>query len=140
MCVEQVIDGSIQLVVYVIIFFVGGAVYGGCLAKGYSVALVLCNDDAKIRSSNLLVAFSFPFSLSTLSSLHSRVYQSFLCFLFSFFFLGCSMDENQSERQCRICLSGVEEEKTSGRLIRPCQCRGSMQVSLGNISDAFHPK
>jgi len=37
------------------------------------------------------------------------------------------MSDTQSEKQCRICLSGPEEEKSCGRLIRPCQCRGSMQ-------------
>lgn len=48
------------------------------------------------------------------------------------------MDDNQhSEKQCRICLSGVEEEKTCGRLIRPCQCRGSMQVRFVTSYNLF---
>lgn len=31
------------------------------------------------------------------------------------------------ERQCRICLDGVEAEGELGRLISPCQCKGSMR-------------
>ncbi|KAG0011985.1 hypothetical protein BGZ82_002781, partial [Podila clonocystis] len=31
------------------------------------------------------------------------------------------------ERQCRICLGGVDEEDTLGRLISPCLCKGSMK-------------
>jgi len=33
-------------------------------------------------------------------------------------------------KQCRICLAGAEEEATCGRLIKPCLCRGSMQVRV----------
>ncbi|KIJ45542.1 hypothetical protein M422DRAFT_29667 [Sphaerobolus stellatus SS14] len=33
----------------------------------------------------------------------------------------------EDTKQCRICLAGTEEELTSGRLIRPCLCKGSMQ-------------
>lgn len=33
-------------------------------------------------------------------------------------------DEDKDERQCRICFDGSE----SGRLIRPCRCRGSIAV------------
>lgn len=32
------------------------------------------------------------------------------------------------ERQCRICLDGVDAEPELGRLIRPCLCRGSISV------------
>lgn len=39
--------------------------------------------------------------------------------------------ENKEEtKQCRICLSGPEDEQLSGRLIKPCMCKGSMQVSF----------
>ena len=38
-------------------------------------------------------------------------------------------ETNNETRQCRICLSGPEDEHTSGRLIKPCMCKGSMQVS-----------
>ncbi|CAE6420913.1 unnamed protein product, partial [Rhizoctonia solani] len=31
------------------------------------------------------------------------------------------------EKQCRICLAGVEEEAELGRLISPCLCRGSIR-------------
>ncbi|KAK1233012.1 hypothetical protein PQX77_003814 [Marasmius sp. AFHP31] len=30
------------------------------------------------------------------------------------------------EKQCRICLDGVEAEQEMGRLIRPCLCKGSI--------------
>lgn len=33
------------------------------------------------------------------------------------------------DRQCRICLGGVEDEGEMGRLISPCLCAGSMRVS-----------
>lgn len=32
-----------------------------------------------------------------------------------------------SEKQCRICFSGPEEEDALGRLISPCMCAGSMR-------------
>lgn len=34
------------------------------------------------------------------------------------------------EKQCRICLDGVEAERELGRLIRPCLCKGSISVRL----------
>ncbi|KAF9270146.1 hypothetical protein L218DRAFT_1071627 [Marasmius fiardii PR-910] len=33
---------------------------------------------------------------------------------------------NVDEKQCRICLDGVEAENDLGRLIRPCLCKGSI--------------
>lgn len=36
-------------------------------------------------------------------------------------------DPPLDERQCRICLGGVDEEDTLGRLISPCLCKGSMK-------------
>ncbi|KDR84905.1 hypothetical protein GALMADRAFT_233367 [Galerina marginata CBS 339.88] len=33
---------------------------------------------------------------------------------------------SEQEKQCRICLDGVEVEKEVGRLIRPCLCKGSI--------------
>jgi len=36
----------------------------------------------------------------------------------------------EQEKQCRICLDGVEAEKELGRLIRPCLCKGSISVSI----------
>lgn len=38
-------------------------------------------------------------------------------------------DENE-QRQCRICLDGVNAEPELGRLIRPCLCKGSIRVSI----------
>ncbi|KJA29399.1 hypothetical protein HYPSUDRAFT_127596 [Hypholoma sublateritium FD-334 SS-4] len=39
---------------------------------------------------------------------------------------------SEQEKQCRICLDGVEAEKEVGRLIRPCLCRGSISyVHIG---------
>ncbi|KAF8971408.1 hypothetical protein BDZ97DRAFT_1753228 [Flammula alnicola] len=39
---------------------------------------------------------------------------------------------SEQEKQCRICLDGVEAEKELGRLIRPCLCKGSISyVHLG---------
>jgi len=32
----------------------------------------------------------------------------------------------EQEKQCRICLDGVEAERELGRLIRPCLCKGSI--------------
>ncbi|KIK70904.1 hypothetical protein GYMLUDRAFT_148344 [Collybiopsis luxurians FD-317 M1] len=34
--------------------------------------------------------------------------------------------ENENQKQCRICLDGVEAEAELGRLIRPCLCKGSI--------------
>ncbi|KAG0224613.1 hypothetical protein BGX31_007928 [Mortierella sp. GBA43] len=36
-------------------------------------------------------------------------------------------DPPMDERQCRICLGGVDDEDTLGRLISPCLCKGSMK-------------
>lgn len=36
--------------------------------------------------------------------------------------------ESTEEKQCRICLDGVDAEPELGRLIRPCLCRGSISV------------
>ncbi|KAG0083293.1 hypothetical protein BGZ93_006315 [Podila epicladia] len=47
------------------------------------------------------------------------------------------------ERQCRICLGGVDEEDTLGRLISPCLCKGSMKyvhVECLNAWRARSPK
>ncbi|PPQ92676.1 hypothetical protein CVT25_013983 [Psilocybe cyanescens] len=33
---------------------------------------------------------------------------------------------SEQEKQCRICLDGVEAEEELGRLIRPCLCKGSI--------------
>ncbi|KAF8529414.1 hypothetical protein JB92DRAFT_2860307 [Gautieria morchelliformis] len=38
-----------------------------------------------------------------------------------------SRSEDKEAKQCRICLSGPEDEQISGRLIKPCMCKGSMQ-------------
>lgn len=35
-----------------------------------------------------------------------------------------------SDRQCRICFGGEEDEDELGRLFSPCVCSGSMRVSL----------
>lgn len=35
-------------------------------------------------------------------------------------------EELREEKQCRICLDGVEAESELGRLIRPCLCKGSI--------------
>lgn len=37
-------------------------------------------------------------------------------------------EELREEKQCRICLDGVEAESELGRLIRPCLCKGSISV------------
>jgi len=37
---------------------------------------------------------------------------------------------SDQEKQCRICLDGVEAEPELGRLIRPCLCKGSISVSI----------
>jgi E3 ubiquitin-protein ligase DOA10 len=34
----------------------------------------------------------------------------------------------EQEKQCRICLDGMEAENELGRLIRPCLCKGSISV------------
>jgi hypothetical protein len=37
---------------------------------------------------------------------------------------------NASEdKMCRICFAGSEEESNLGRLISPCQCKGTMRVN-----------
>ncbi|KAF5375197.1 hypothetical protein D9758_000358 [Tetrapyrgos nigripes] len=36
------------------------------------------------------------------------------------------MSDTEPDKQCRICLGGLEEELELGRLIRPCLCKGSM--------------
>ena len=51
-------------------------------------------------------------------------------------FLTFPLDNNirsmtDQEKQCRICLDGVEVERELGRLIRPCLCKGSISVSAG---------
>ncbi|KAG8851403.1 hypothetical protein FRB91_007983 [Serendipita sp. 411] len=35
--------------------------------------------------------------------------------------------DHRDGRQCRICLSGPEEEVELGRLIKPCKCKGSIR-------------
>jgi hypothetical protein len=35
-------------------------------------------------------------------------------------------DDKREEKQCRICLDGIEAEPELGRLIRPCLCKGSI--------------
>lgn len=42
-----------------------------------------------------------------------------------------------SEKQCRICFSGPEEEDALGRLISPCMCAGSMRVSTELVLYSF---
>ncbi|KAG0028576.1 hypothetical protein BGZ81_004591 [Podila clonocystis] len=52
-------------------------------------------------------------------------------------------DPPLDERQCRICLGGVDEEDTLGRLISPCLCKGSMKyvhVECLNAWRARSPK
>ncbi|KAG0360808.1 hypothetical protein BC939DRAFT_470479 [Gamsiella multidivaricata] len=52
-------------------------------------------------------------------------------------------DQPVEERQCRICLGGVDEEDTLGRLISPCLCKGSMKyvhVECLNAWRARSPK
>ncbi|KAJ3987756.1 hypothetical protein F5890DRAFT_1495529 [Lentinula detonsa] len=36
------------------------------------------------------------------------------------------MADNEDQKQCRICLDGVDAEQELGRLIRPCLCRGTI--------------
>jgi len=36
------------------------------------------------------------------------------------------LDGQREEKQCRICLDGVDAEGELGRLIRPCLCKGSI--------------
>lgn len=36
----------------------------------------------------------------------------------------------REEKQCRICLDGVEAVAELGKLIRPCLCRGSISVCI----------
>jgi len=36
---------------------------------------------------------------------------------------------SEQEKQCRICLDGLDAERELGRLIRPCLCKGSISVS-----------
>lgn len=44
-------------------------------------------------------------------------------------------DPPMDERQCRICLGGVDDEDTLGRLISPCLCKGSMKyVHVGCLN------
>ncbi|KAF9316120.1 hypothetical protein BG003_002317 [Podila horticola] len=53
------------------------------------------------------------------------------------------IDPTLDERQCRICLGGVDEEDTLGRLISPCLCKGSMKyvhVECLNAWRARSPK
>jgi len=38
-----------------------------------------------------------------------------------------SSTSNEGTKQCRICLAGPEDIKASGRLIKPCMCKGTMQ-------------
>ncbi|KAJ3550241.1 hypothetical protein NMY22_g583 [Coprinellus aureogranulatus] len=40
-----------------------------------------------------------------------------------------SGSSGNEEKQCRICLDGVGAEQELGRLISPCQCKGSIRVS-----------
>lgn len=35
---------------------------------------------------------------------------------------------SEQEKQCRICLDGLDAERELGRLIRPCLCKGSISV------------
>lgn len=44
--------------------------------------------------------------------------------------LGGKDTDPAEEKQCRICLGGVEDEEDMGRLISPCLCTGSMRVSV----------
>ena len=45
----------------------------------------------------------------------------------------------EQEKQCRICLDGVEAENEVGRLIRPCLCKGSISVSIDDFQSLeFH--
>ncbi|EIW67111.1 hypothetical protein TREMEDRAFT_64980 [Tremella mesenterica DSM 1558] len=46
-------------------------------------------------------------------------------------------EEEEDDRQCRICLAGVEEEETMGRLISPCLCSGSMRYVHVNCINAW---
>ncbi len=34
------------------------------------------------------------------------------------------------EKQCRICLDGLDAVQELGRLIKPCLCRGSISVCI----------
>ncbi|WWC90975.1 uncharacterized protein L201_005914 [Kwoniella dendrophila CBS 6074] len=43
------------------------------------------------------------------------------------------MENEDEEKQCRICFSGPEEEVTLGRMISPCLCSGSMRQSSDAI-------
>lgn len=40
---------------------------------------------------------------------------------------------DEEQKQCRICLDGVDAEEELGRLIRPCLCRGTISVTMGLI-------
>ncbi|KAF8587315.1 hypothetical protein K439DRAFT_1630808 [Ramaria rubella] len=100
--------------------------------------------NAKIRSSNLLVALNFV-RLRLALSCHdittrilfanpsSLAVDPSYCANFTFLrrFLSLLMAEVPSDKsdpkQCRICLSGPEDEGICGRLIKPCLCKGSMQ-------------
>lgn len=48
-----------------------------------------------------------------------------------------SSGDKEEAKLCRICLAGPEDEKDFGRLIKPCMCKGSMQVSLQPKLKAF---
>ncbi|ORX39388.1 hypothetical protein BD324DRAFT_619492 [Kockovaella imperatae] len=41
------------------------------------------------------------------------------------------------DRQCRICFAGVDDEPTSGKLISPCLCTGSMRYVHVNCINAW---
>jgi len=45
----------------------------------------------------------------------------------------------EQEKQCRICLDGVEAENELGRLIRPCLCKGSISVSIDDDQLVISP-
>ena len=96
----------------------------GQIRKGY----------AKIRSSNLLVAWLFLSRGTCALALEPPI--DFL-HIHTFVMADTQQQPSKSEdtsssqesKQCRICLSGPEDVQTSGRLIKPCLCKGSMQVS-----------
>lgn len=50
-------------------------------------------------------------------------------------------DGQMVDKQCKICLGGIEDEEELGRLISPCLCSGTMRVSAtlrSNANDSLH--